>query len=419
MDFCSLTARQVFYGRGRIVVVDVEYVFARLNGTGMVVVAHATHGKTMTALLYIPLILFLIRLLRKHSPFQPARLDTQTAFSIIIPFRNEKENIPRLIESLEKLDYPHDRFEVIFVDDDSDDGSAERIRKQKASFRHRILKSSGALPSPKKAALDTGIRAAEFPYIHTLDADVRVHPLHLQYLSAFIREHENPDLVAAPVLTEPAPTNAHARVQQYEFLALTALTRAGFLLNRPFSANGANLSFSAEAFRKAGGWKNGIDYAGGDDLFLLANIRKLPGARTAFLASPHAAVYVPPLKTRRNWLNQHLRWAYKSVGKRFNAGSALAVLQTLTYAEILWRLLSASPPFFSAAGWIAATGVVTVHYYLLKTAARNCGYPFSFKSFLTAQFLLPFYYVSLGMTLLGHAAGIKKHFKWKGRTYKK
>ena len=36
--------------------------------------------------------------------------------SIVIPTRNEEENLPRLLSSINKLDYPKNKFEVIIVD---------------------------------------------------------------------------------------------------------------------------------------------------------------------------------------------------------------------------------------------------------------------------------------------------------------
>ena len=39
----------------------------------------------------------------------------ETKFSVIIPFRNEAERLPRLLDSVKKLDYPLHLFEVIFI----------------------------------------------------------------------------------------------------------------------------------------------------------------------------------------------------------------------------------------------------------------------------------------------------------------
>ena len=51
------------------------------------------------------------------------------SFSIIIPFRNEANNLPELLSSLNTLEYPGELFEIILVDDDSNDTSVEIIKK--------------------------------------------------------------------------------------------------------------------------------------------------------------------------------------------------------------------------------------------------------------------------------------------------
>jgi len=52
----------------------------------------------------------------------------KTRFTVIVPFRNESENIPRLLRSISSLDYPIELIEVILVNDASDDDSVEVIR---------------------------------------------------------------------------------------------------------------------------------------------------------------------------------------------------------------------------------------------------------------------------------------------------
>ena len=47
-------------------------------------------------------------------------LSPKTNFSILVPFRTEAENLPKLLESFSNLNYPSDLFEVILIDDDSD-----------------------------------------------------------------------------------------------------------------------------------------------------------------------------------------------------------------------------------------------------------------------------------------------------------
>ena len=49
-----------------------------------------------------------------------------TKFSIIVPFRNEEKNLTKLLRSISNLNYPKELFEIIMVDDFSNDTS-ERV----------------------------------------------------------------------------------------------------------------------------------------------------------------------------------------------------------------------------------------------------------------------------------------------------
>src|ERR1039457_5513630 len=82
--------------------------------------------------------------------------------SIIIPFRNESQNILETLSSLEKQDYSKDKFEVIFVNDFSDDDSLELLCKAEKSLNIKII----SLPDDyskyqhKKRAIRFGIENA-------------------------------------------------------------------------------------------------------------------------------------------------------------------------------------------------------------------------------------------------------------------
>ena len=79
----------------------------------------------------------------------------QHKFSIIIPFRNEVENLPRLIKSLEDLNYPKRFFEVILVDDNSTDDSQELALRflNCTQLDFHIFNNSTTSDSPKKQAM--------------------------------------------------------------------------------------------------------------------------------------------------------------------------------------------------------------------------------------------------------------------------
>ena len=62
------------------------------------------------------------------KPFHLQDLKPKTTFSVIIPFRNEAKTLPHLLNSILKLNYPKNLFEVILIDDDSDDNSVDIIQ---------------------------------------------------------------------------------------------------------------------------------------------------------------------------------------------------------------------------------------------------------------------------------------------------
>ena len=76
--------------------------------------------------IYVVFILQLIFGFDKVKSFVRTNEKPTTKFSIIVPFRNEEKNLPKLLKSISKLNYPKDLFEIIMVDDFSTDAS-ERV----------------------------------------------------------------------------------------------------------------------------------------------------------------------------------------------------------------------------------------------------------------------------------------------------
>ena len=96
-----------------------------------------------------------------------------TRFSIIIPFRDEQENLPSLLKTIESLHYPSEMFEIIFINDQSTD-SSEEIIKNRIKESHKkiiVLQNYHFSGSPKKDAIELGIKNSNYEWILTTDAD--------------------------------------------------------------------------------------------------------------------------------------------------------------------------------------------------------------------------------------------------------
>jgi len=86
----------------------------------------------ITIALYLILLVYVILMVQlilgydKVKWFKRTDAEPKTAFSIIVPFRNEEKNLPKLLESFSKLNYPYKLIEIVMVDDFSTD-SSERV----------------------------------------------------------------------------------------------------------------------------------------------------------------------------------------------------------------------------------------------------------------------------------------------------
>ena len=110
------------------------------------------------------------------------------SFSLLVPCRNEAENATELVASLGALDHPN--FEVIFIDDNSTDGTGDLLRQAIASRAYMKVISGAQLLDGwmgKPWALSQGLTHATRDYIVTIDADVRLEPHALSAMDAVLQ----------------------------------------------------------------------------------------------------------------------------------------------------------------------------------------------------------------------------------------
>jgi dolichol-phosphate mannosyltransferase len=95
--------------------------------------------------------------------------------SVVVPVRNEEENIDPLIAEIHGALDGRVEFEVIYVDDGSEDGTRERLEAARRRYpRLRTLRHRRSYG--QSAAIRTGVRAAESDLVVTLDGDGQNDP---------------------------------------------------------------------------------------------------------------------------------------------------------------------------------------------------------------------------------------------------
>ncbi len=103
--------------------------------------------------------------------------------SVVIPARNEAENIVALVEAIDAALVLESPFEIIVVDDASTDNSLARLSALAARLPHLVVLSHDTRGG-QSAAVHTGVQAARGPIVLTLDGDGQNPPGELPKLAA-------------------------------------------------------------------------------------------------------------------------------------------------------------------------------------------------------------------------------------------
>ena len=122
--------------------------------------------------------------------------EPDVAVSIVVPVRNEAENIAPLIAEIVAALDGRRVYEIIYVDDGSTDATAEQLAS--AMTQHKNLRQlRHAVSSGQSAAIRSGVRAARGAIVATLDGDGQNNPAFLpELISALEKGGERVGLVA-------------------------------------------------------------------------------------------------------------------------------------------------------------------------------------------------------------------------------
>jgi len=301
------------------------------------------------SIIYVILILWLLAGLLKESELDLTKMEPKTSFSIIIPFRNESKNLLPLLESIVKIQYPKQLFEVLLIDDESTDNSVRIIEhfcsklEGSEQLKIRILSNKRTSASPKKDAISMAIDEATNSWIITTDADVIAPPLWLESYHTMI-ELNNPKMVCGPV-TYSSNKSFVQSYQVFDSLSLQAVAMGSFANANPLLCNGANMGYKKDAFKALNGFQGNTHIASGDDIFLLEKFKKAYPKDIYFLKTDMATVTTKPQNSWSSLVNQRVRWASKTSQQKSSVTKAIGLLVFITN---IWMIVGAILTIFTA-----------------------------------------------------------------------
>jgi cellulose synthase/poly-beta-1,6-N-acetylglucosamine synthase-like glycosyltransferase len=351
--------------------------------------------------------LFQLNQIEALSPEQ-----SSTQFTIIIPARNEAANIKACVDSILAQDYPVNAFEIIVIDDFSEDDTAfivQALSQQYPQVRLLQLKDyckEGETLAYKKKAIEIAVAEAKGDWILTTDADCIVPIKWLHLYNAYIQEHQ-PCFVAAPVMFIKN-SGILNQFQLLDFLALQGITAAAVGAGKHSMSNGANLGFEKTAFIAVGGYQ-GVDHiASGDDMFLMHKMKQTLHKPVGYLFHPDAIVLTAAIDTWKGFIMQRIRWASKA---RYYDDRSITVVLTLVYLFNLSFILLALTGSWSSL--IIALGFKTFfELFFLDPVAKFFKLQPELRFFVFYQPIHIVYNIAAGLF------GQLKTYSWKGRMVK-
>ncbi len=345
----------------------------------------------------------------------PIAYKPKTKISVIIPVRNEAENIESCLHSILSQDYPANLMEVIVINDHSTDQTVSILNKEK-DRRLKVLHLADFMDASnanayKKLSIKIAIDQADGALIITTDGDCIVPKRWLQRI-VHLYEQKALKFIAAPV-------NFHCekslleKFQSLDFVGMMGITGAGIEGQFMNMCNGANLAYDKKTFFEVNGF-NGIDHlASGDDMLLMQKIAQRFPNDIGYLKNADARVLTTAQKTWRAFFNQRIRWASKSSDyKEWKVTAMLGIVWLFCWNIFISLVLVY---FLGVIGlWFFIGQVLikaVVDYILLKRMTRFFNRAELMKYFIPSQIIHIFYIVSVGTLSI-----FIKKYTWKGRS---
>lgn len=346
----------------------------------------------------------------------PENFQPETLLTVLVPARNEAENIGECLDSILACDFPHTLLEIIVLDDFSEDRTTEIVLEKARLYPNisliRLAKtlSPEARQTPnKKKAIELGVNVARGALIAATDADCVVAGGWLRQI-AYAFSDPGVNMVCGPVAFH-REKNLLQRFQSLDFLGMMGITGAGIRLSRHYMANGANLAYRKRVFENQDVYDGNASIPSGDDMFLAQKVAQNGPGSVVFLKTMRACVWTEAMPDLSSFWAQRLRWGSKNAAFP-DWGLRLSLLLVFLFC---WSILIGAG--LVLAGWGGAftlLGAVTLKaaadYFLLSRMAIFFGRKDLMRSFLPSFFLHTLY-----IAVLGLAGLVFKKYRWKGR----
>lgn len=327
--------------------------------------------------------------------------------SIIVPFRNEAQNLPRFLSSLQKLNFPA-LFEVIFIDDESTDESVKIISdfQINSNLKIKVLKNNydpNRKLTSKQQAIDLGIQKAEYPLIALTDADIILDERWLLSLVEALKE--DTELIFGHTIIK-TDGSIFSFLQAFQLEFLFSFASVFSYCGITGSCMGNNLLIKRDSYISSGGF-DAIGYSVTEDRALLYHFKRQKRKISTTIPFLPTA-YTLPHKNFSLFINQVYRWTKGgfTYGKNLYVLGIFFAIQNLIFLLSFANIISSFP-----IKTITLTNFFLLWLFLTITFIKN-GIR---KMYL--YFPLYYFFLLVEGAILAFSLLINKKVIWKGRKF--
>jgi cellulose synthase/poly-beta-1,6-N-acetylglucosamine synthase-like glycosyltransferase len=267
--------------------------------------------------------------------YKQKRFDNSFPISVLICARNESENLLKNIPLIAEQDYAN--FEIVIVDDGSEDNTSEVLNLLKNRYGHiqtYLFKQNQFSKPGKKEVLSYAIEKSKNEFLLLTDADCK--PNSSQWIQSIVNTYSPVTEVVAgygAYIYQKGFLNALIRTETI----LTALQYFAFaILGLPYMGVGRNLSYKKTTFFSGGGFQGHYDTISGDDDLFVQNVANKKNTKISLL--PESITLSKAETSFIDWLKQKKR--HLSAGFKYRIFiKLLLVLEPLSKAVFISAII--------------------------------------------------------------------------------
>ncbi len=362
-------------------------------------------------LVYAVWVLGLYLTLKPEKPNIIDQSRTDGEITLLIAFRNERERITPLLDSVLILKKKYSGLSICFVDDHSNDNTFELV--QDFFSRNEVQVTLLKTPTEGRGKKDSLTFASQYvstPWIWFSDADCII-PDSFD-LDKMLIQTQKSLLVIGPVVY-PASKNILREWIRHEALVLSGITHASVCKGKVLMANGANLWVKSEHYKKL--TDQGLlqsSELSGDDVYLAQATSKIDLNSLTSVMSDSCYVLTQFPFSLKDWWHQRIRWASK---RKHNAEThvfltGLLILMANTSTLALMLIIPVSSAVSMLSIFFALCVKFIVDLLLLMKSADLLNQRVNVWAVFFLFISYPLYIIAVSL------ASIFMNYEWKGRT---